>query len=162
MFSANTGTASNAYRSVGVETIASSASPHQLVLMLFNGARAAVAGASGHMQRGEIAAKGKSISKAIEIIDSGLKASLDLSVGGELAKNLSDLYAYMAGRLFHANLKNDRSALDEVARLLEELGGAWEAIGAKPPAAAAAAPVADVPAAAVSPINRVAAAYGAR
>jgi flagellar protein FliS len=162
MFSANSSTASNAYRSVGVESIASSATPHQLVLMLFNGARAAVAAARGHMQRGEIAAKGEAVSKALEIIDSGLKASLDLSVGGELAQNLSDLYVYMGERLFYANLKNDRSALDEVAELLEQLGSAWEAIGANPLTAAAVAPVAVAPVASAPPTNRVAAAYGVR
>lgn len=183
MFSANSGAALNAYRNVGVESLANSAAPHQLVLMLFNGARAAVAAAGGHMQRKEIAAKCKAISRAIEIIDGGLKASLDLKVGGELAKNLSDLYAYMVQRLFHANLRNDRDALDEVAKLLEQLSGAWEAIAAKPPAVAAAAagpaakashamaPPAVAPAnpaaagrvadAAASLPKRVAAAYGA-
>ena len=162
MFSANSGTAMNAYRSVGVESIASSATPHQLILMLFNGARAAVAAASGHMQRQEIAAKGEAISKAMEIIDSGLRVSLDLSVGGELAQNLSDLYVYMGERLFHANLKNDRGALDEVAQLLEELGGAWEAIGPQSHTAAPAAPIAVAAAVLASPVNRIAAAYGVR
>jgi flagellar protein FliS len=175
MLYVNSGRALNAYRSVSVESIAASADAHQLVLMLFNGARAALAGASGHLQRREIAAKCKAISSAIEIIDLGLKASLDLNVGGELAQNLFDLYDYMARRLFYANLKNDRSALDEVARLLEQLGGAWEAIAAKPLTAAAAAPSAVAPSSAVAapsaavtqaasppPINRVAAAYGMR
>lgn len=132
MFTPNSGKGSNAYRDVGVESIADSAAPHQLVLMLFNGARAAVAAAKGHLERNETAAKGKAISHAISIIDGGLKASLDLKVGGELAKNLSDLYVYMGQRLLYANQKNDASALNEVAQLLEELGGAWEIIAAKP------------------------------
>jgi flagellar protein FliS len=131
MFSANSGTGSNAYRTVGVESMASTATPHQLVLMLFNGARAAVAEAKGHLDRHETAAKGLAISKAISIIDGGLKASLDLSVGGELAKNLSNLYVYMGQRLFYANLKNDSAALDEVAKLLQQLGDAWGSIATK-------------------------------
>jgi len=141
MFSANSGTGSNAYRNVGVESIAETAAPHQLVLMLFNGARAAIAEAKGHLERNEIAAKGATISKAISIIDGGLKASLDLSVGGQMAKNLSDLYVYMEQRLVFANLKNDRAALDEVAKLLKELGDAWASIaGAKPAQAPATKP----------------------
>jgi len=132
MFSAQSGTGSNAYQNVGVESIAEAAAPHQLVHMLFNGARAAVAEAKGHLDRNEVAAKGGAISKAISIIDGGLKASLDLNVGGEMAKNLSDLYVYMVQRLVYANLKNDRAAMDEVAKLLHELGDAWGSIaGAK-------------------------------
>ena len=162
MFSSNSRGAMSAYRSVGVESIATSADPHQLVLMLFNGARAAVAAAKGHLQRNETAAKGEAISKAIAIIDGGLKASLDPKVGGELARNLSDLYAYMEQRLLHANLKNDDKALDEVAQLLAQLGGAWEAIAAKPAATAAPAHAveAPVPGTGSSPTSRLAAAYG--
>ena len=135
MFAANPRTAMNAYRSVGVESIVGSASPHKLVLMLFDGALAAVASAVAHLRDRNIPAKCESIAKAMAIIDGGLKASLDLSVGGELAKNLSDLYAYMTQRLLHANLKNDPAALEEVAKLLEQLGSAWATLAAKPAAA---------------------------
>ena len=143
----------NAYHSVGVESLANSGNPHQLVVMLFTGARAAVAAARGHLQRKEVAAKGAAIGKAIDIIDGGLKASLDLNVGGEMAQNLSDLYIYMGQRLLQANIKNDAKALDEVAQLLQQLGGAWESIGAKaarepaarPALAQVPAPVAAVP-----------------
>lgn len=151
MFSANARTALNAYRNVGVESIAESASPHQLIVMLFNGARAAVAAAKLHLQRKEIAPKCKAISQAIAIIDGGLKASLDLKVGGELARNLSDLYAYMTQRLLEANLKNDRSALDEVGQLLEQLGSAWETIAAKPAALAPAATRTPLPPVPIAP-----------
>ena len=133
----HTHSAINAYHSVGVESLANTADPHQLVVMLFNGARAALAVARGHLQRKEVAAKGAAIGKAIAIIDNGLKASLDLRVGGEIAQNLADLYDYMARRLLQANLKNDTKALDEVAQLLQQLGGAWESIGAKSAPAAA-------------------------
>lgn len=159
MSPANSRAAMNAYRSVGVESIADSAAPHQLVVMLFNGARAAVAAARLHIERQETAAKCEAIGKAIAIIDGGLKASLDLTVGGELAGNLSDLYAFMARRLLHANLKNDGGALDEVARLLAQLGEAWETIAAKPVGATQAH---TAPAAGPAQPGRAAAAYGVR
>ena len=135
MFSASPRAAMNAYRNVGVESIVDSASPHKLVLMLFDGARAAVSSAKAHLSSRDIAAKCKSISQAIAIIDGGLKASLDLNVGGDLAKNLSDLYAYMTQRLLQANLNNDLAALEEVSRLLEQLGSAWATLAATPAAA---------------------------
>ena len=129
MFPANSRAAMDAYRKVGIESIMDSASPHHLVLMLFEGARLAVTDAKLHMQRNETAAKGEAISKAIMIIDHGLKASLDVNAGGELAEKLYALYDYMTSRLLIANLRNELKALEEVDRLLAELHGAWKAIG---------------------------------
>lgn len=124
----------NAYSSVGVETGVVAATPHRLILMLFEGARIAIANAKGHMQRREIGPKCEAISKAIAIIDQGLNASLDVNAGGELALRLRALYEYTANRLIQANAENDTSMLDEVANLLAELHGAWAAIGNTPEA----------------------------
>ena len=127
----NATTAIKAYTNVGLESGVTAADPHKLILLLYQGALLAISSAKNQMMRKEIEAKGKSISQAIMIIDSGLKASLDESVGGELAQNLSALYSYMSQRLLVANLKNDAGALDEVSRLLTELKGAWEEIRPK-------------------------------
>lgn len=121
-----------AYRQIGLETQAQSASPHALVLMLFDGALLAVANAQHHMRANHVAEKGQAISRAIEIIASGLQASLDLESGGELALRLEALYEYMGQRLLHANLHNDQPALAEVAQLLGELKDAWEKIADDP------------------------------
>ncbi|HUW50197.1 MAG TPA: flagellar export chaperone FliS [Sulfuricella sp.] len=126
---ATTRNAVSAYSQVGIETGIAGASPHKLIAMLFEGAILSVAAGKVHMQRNEIAAKGKAISQAIAIIDEGLKVSLDEKVGGELAQNLKALYEYMCQRLLVANLKNETVPLDEVSRLLSELKGAWDTIG---------------------------------
>lgn len=118
----------NAYAKVGVETGVTAASPHKLVVMLFEGAMVAVASGIQHMQAGNIAKKGEAISKAISIIDSGLRASLDKKVGGEIALNLDALYEYMSNRLLIANLKNQQAILEEVYQLLKGLKDAWESI----------------------------------
>ncbi|WP_420998383.1 flagellar export chaperone FliS [Cupriavidus sp. 30B13] len=118
-------TAANAYASVGVQTGAMSASPHRLIVMLFDGARAAIARARFHMEAGKIADKGMAISKAIEIIESGLRASLDHTAGEDLAANLDALYEYMARQLMLANLHNDGARLLEVDKLLADLASAW-------------------------------------
>ena len=128
MFGSSRGGA-NAYANVGIETGVSSASPHKLVVMLFDGALTAVASAIQLINVGNIPAKGQSISKAISIIESGLRASLDKTVGGSIAINLDALYGYMSSRLVTANLKNDVSVLEEVHGLLMELKTAWDAIG---------------------------------
>lgn len=130
MFTSNNPSA--AYTKVGVETGVAEASPHKLILMLFDGAMVSLASARRKMEEKELAQKGKDISKAIDIIVNGLRASLDLQVGGELAERLYALYDYMAARLLHANLHNDTAAIEEVTRLLGELRSAWEEIAADP------------------------------
>ena len=57
-------------------------------------------------------------------------ASLDRQSGGEIAEHLFSLYEYMVVRLTEANIANRDEPLEEVGRLLAELNGAWQAIGA--------------------------------
>lgn len=119
----------NAYKKVGIETAVQEASPHQLIVLLFEGAKQAIILAQAHLKNGEIGEKGLAISKAIDIILNGLRVSLNTEEGGELAQNLYALYDYMGRRLLHANLNNDAAALMEVQELLSEIQGAWIAIG---------------------------------
>lgn len=119
----------SAYQRVGVETGVESADPHKLILMLFEGAQEALAKARMHMQHHEVAEKGQMISKAIMIIDHGLKASLDMNAGGDLAIKLQALYDYMTHRLLVANIQNNPEIVNEVNGLLSELHGAWKEIG---------------------------------
>lgn len=124
----------NAYAKVGLETGIVSASPHKLIVMLYDGALVAVLSAQMHMKSGNVPEKGKAISRAIQIIDNGLRASLDKQVGGEIAENLDALYEYMGARLLAANLNNDITVLEEVQRLLTDLRETWNAIGSTPAA----------------------------
>ncbi|MDO9011751.1 MAG: flagellar export chaperone FliS [Gallionella sp.] len=132
----------SAYNKVGVESGVTAADPHKLISMLYQGAMLAIANAKNGILRKDIAAKGKAISHAILIIDSGLNASLNKEVGGPLALNLSALYDYMSTRLLVANMNNDMEALDEVSRLLTDLKEAWDSIRqpTTAPAAASAQP----------------------
>ncbi|HAT30292.1 MAG TPA: flagellar export chaperone FliS [Janthinobacterium sp.] len=122
----------NAYAKVGIETGVISASPHKLIVMLFDGAIVSLGAALGHMRAGRVAEKGKAISHAILIVESGLRASLDKNGGGEIAESLDALYEYISGRLLLANLKNQPELLEEAQRLLTDLRGAWNAIGDLP------------------------------
>ncbi|GHA84500.1 flagellar export chaperone FliS [Modicisalibacter luteus] len=117
-----------AYARVGVETGVMSASPHQLIVMLFDGAQAAIRAAKLHMQQGNVTEKGKSLSKAIDIVNNGLLAALDREKGGEIADNLGSLYDYTCRLLLQANLHNDEQRLDEAAKLLEDISSAWREI----------------------------------
>ncbi len=118
----------NAYGKQDLKAQVEAASPHRLILMLFEGAIKSCNLAKIHMQNGAIADKGMAITKAIAIIEEGLRISLDKEQGGELAANLDALYQYMGYRLLQANLHNDTSMLDEVLSLLSGLKESWEQI----------------------------------
>jgi flagellar protein FliS len=138
----STRSGANAYATVGVETGVTAATPHKLIVMLFEGALVAISSARMHMQAGNIPAKGQAISKAILIVENGLRASLNKDAGGSIAANLDSLYQYISAQLLNANIKNKVETLDEVHRLLKDLKESWEAIGEpqEKPAAAAEAP----------------------
>ncbi|NGM87589.1 flagellar export chaperone FliS [Parapusillimonas sp. SGNA-6] len=114
-----------AYANIGLETEVLSASPEHLITLLFNGAQAAILKARLHMENGNIEGRGMAISKAIDIVDSGLKASVDLSTGGELAKNLVATYELIIRNLLLANLNADLEKLALAERLLVDIAGAW-------------------------------------
>lgn len=135
--------ASQAYKAVSVNTTVDGATPHRLILMLYDGLLRHLRLAKAYMQKGDLAAKATSVSKAISIIDQGLRASLDEEKGGEIAKHLRMLYDYSERQLVHANARNDVATLDEVINLFEPLRAAWHGIAAEanqPPAAAPGAP----------------------
>jgi flagellar protein FliS len=115
------------YRQLDVETSVDAASPHQIIDMLFSGARDRINQAQGYMEHQDLAGKAKAINACIEIL-SGLQASLDHEKGGEIAGNLESLYDYMQRRLFRASTDNDMQALLEVGDLVNTLRSAWSAI----------------------------------
>lgn len=117
-----------AYAKVSLESAVSSADPHGLILLLFEGAASAMSLARLHIDNNNFALRSANISKAIDIITNGLKSSLNVEAGGELAERLSALYDYIVQRLLWANMKNDAAALEESRTLLGEIHSAWAEI----------------------------------
>lgn len=151
--SAKMNSALNSYSDYGYNSEIEYADPHRLIQMLFEGALKRISFAKGAMQRKEIAEKGKFISQTIEIVG-GLRASLDVENGGEIAANLESLYDYISRRLVTANLKNSEEILEEVGGLLRDVKAAWDAINL-PPAGQVEAPVAEnKTVAAVKPVRK--------
>jgi flagellar protein FliS len=145
--------ATRAYANVGVNTAIESASPHKLVLMLYDALLKQLRVAKLHIERAEIGPKAAAISKAIALIDQGLRPGLDLERGGSIAAQLLALYDYSTERLFRANLKNDVKAVEEVIGLIEPIRSAWATIDpdAAGSSAAATAGAPATPAAAQKP-----------
>ncbi|WP_297574228.1 flagellar export chaperone FliS [uncultured Deefgea sp.] len=119
----------SAYGQASIDLVVESASPHQLIVMLYEGAIKSVVTARFQMEQGKIAEKGAAISKAIAIIDDGLRLALDHEQGGELVENLDRLYEYLSFQLLNANINNDVDALSHVVALLTQLKEAWQSIG---------------------------------
>jgi len=130
--------AASAYRKLGVETTAMSASPHQLIVLLFDGAHSALVRAQWAISQKDTPRKGQHLSKAIDIIELGLRAALDTQRGGEIAERLDGLYDYMSRTLVRANINNDTALIAHVDTLLDDIGSAWKQLGQT--AAAASSP----------------------
>ncbi len=114
-----------AYAQIGVESAVMSASQQQLVTMLFDGVLSALVRARLFMQDNNQQGKGVSLSKAINIIENGLRVSLDEESKRRInPKNLIALYSYMVRRLLQANLRNDVSAVEEVEALMRNIADA--------------------------------------
>jgi flagellar protein FliS len=119
----------NAYRQVGVQSEVSTATPHRLITLLFDGFLESIAQARGALRVGQVETKCRAIGRAARIVDEGLRSALDLRDGGPLAADLHALYGYLTLRLTQANLRNDEDALAECERLITPLREAWLAIG---------------------------------
>jgi flagellar protein FliS len=117
----------NQYRAVGAHGNLADASPHQVVKVMLDAALSRIAEAGGHMERGEVEAKGEKIGKALSIIEA-LMLGLDKERGGEIAVNLERLYDYASRTLLKAQLESRTDLLKEVGGLLREIKLGWDGI----------------------------------
>lgn len=124
-----------AYQTTAVEIQVAGADPHRLVALLFQGFEQSLAEALGAIAQRDTERKCRAITRALRIVDEGLRGALDLKAGGTLARDLNDLYGYVVQRLSQANARNDPALLAECKRLIQPLHEAWLAIGPSPAAA---------------------------
>jgi flagellar protein FliS len=117
-----------AYQSVSALGSVAQADPHKLVQMLFDAAAERMVTARACIERGDIPRKAQLLHSCVILI-AELRGSLNLADGGELAQNLSNLYEYMVRQLLLANVENDANKVTEVLGLLNDVRGAWIAIG---------------------------------
>jgi len=117
-----------AYRNVAVQGAVINADPHGLVQMVMDGTLQRLNTALNCLEHGDLVRKSKLLHSCVTLL-AELRGNLNYQGGGELATNLGNLYEYMSRRVICANLENDSAAIREVAGLLEEIRGAWVAIG---------------------------------
>lgn len=115
------------YQAVGVQTSIMDADPHRLIQLLYQGALDNLSKAKGAIEREDIEQRNNHLNKTIQIVG-GLREFLDFEKGGELSKNLDQLYDYVEYRLFEANIHHNAQIVTECIGLLKEVSGAWDEI----------------------------------
>ncbi|WP_082668524.1 flagellar export chaperone FliS [Tepidimonas taiwanensis] len=129
MYTAPTTRSANLYAQHGKITAAATATPHELISLLFDAIDEQLVSAAGCMEGVDaIERRGKHVNKAVMLIQDGLRAALDLQNGGELAQRLDALYEYCATRLAEAHAKRDRAMFEEVRQHLRTVADGWKAI----------------------------------
>ena len=113
----------------------------ELIQMLFDGLIESMLNAKGHMSRGDVPEKSKCLSRASRIVV-GLQSALDMNQGGDLARNLHELYGYVLRRLVFVNAYNDMAALEEILSLITDISQAWREVPALLPTRASVGAVA--------------------
>ncbi len=100
------------------------ATPAKLVYMLYEKAIATLREACSAIDQHEVEARWRANNRAIEIV-SHLWSTLDFECGGNISKNLDELFPYVITRLAEVDVNNDRAPAEEVIGLLEPLRDSW-------------------------------------
>ena len=116
------------------------ASPMELVRMLYRFIIDNLGEASRCTITGDIEGRGKAVSKATEGFLE-LLTSLDHNQGGEVSRNLAELYGYMASRVLDGHVNQVSEPFQEVERLMSTLLAGWENLRVQQIPAAAYAPI---------------------
>jgi flagellar secretion chaperone FliS len=113
------------YREVAART----ATPGQLVLMLYEGMIRFLERAMDGFALEDPAEYHETISnnviRAQSILDE-LNRNLDMAAGGELSVRLRGLYDYLNDRLMESNLRKQQSGIEETIRRITVLRDAWK------------------------------------
>lgn len=127
----STARAVQAYQTTHIQ----SQSPLEMVALLYAGAIRFMRAAAEGIERRDLVAKREAMSRATAIV-AELRNTLNMAEGGEVARALDGVYAYVTERLVEANVKQDAGPLHESIRLMSALHEAWAAIASPAPAAA--------------------------
>ncbi|RME14215.1 MAG: flagellar export chaperone FliS [Bdellovibrio sp.] len=113
----------NAYQKYKKTSI-HSASREKLLLMMYEGAMKFVKKAIMACEEKDIAARGENIGRAYDVIME-LNNTLNHEIGGEVAKNLEQLYIFMLEQLTKANINGDPQPLKDTLKILNTLYDGW-------------------------------------
>lgn len=101
-----------------------SASREKLLLMLYEGAIRFMKLAIIAIDKKDIAARGMNIGRAFDIVNE-LNNTLNHEVGGDIAKNLEQLYMFISEQLTKANATGQKKPLEDALKIMETLYSGW-------------------------------------
>ena len=101
-----------------------SATPEKILLMLYEGAMRFIKLAMTAVDNKDIAGRGTNIGRAFDIILE-LNNTLNHEKGGDIAKNLEQLYMFITDQLTKANATGQRKPLEDSLKVLETLYSGW-------------------------------------
>jgi flagellar secretion chaperone FliS len=116
----------NAYRESAVLT----ASPVQLVVMLYDGANRFLRQSIALYEQGEPSKAGVPLGRAHAVVEE-LLATLDIERGGDIAPRLQGLYVYVLKQMTAARFEQSPEKLREVTALLADLRESWAELAAR-------------------------------
>ena len=113
----------NAYSSISAETSIKDSSPLELILLVFDkifdhlnrGKKELVLGQTG----------GNPLTKAVDLLNVGLIASLNKESGGQIAENLEVVYLWSINKIIDARLNKKPDEIDEVVKVLKPIYEGW-------------------------------------
>ena len=105
------------------------ATPGQLVVMLYDGCLRFLQQGALAMRDGNLAEAGTRLTRAEAIIDE-LLSTLDMEQGGQIASRLQGIYVFCVRHLMEARLERDAGKIDKVGELLSELRDSWVHVAA--------------------------------
>jgi flagellar secretion chaperone FliS len=123
--SAHTASHSVAYRQQSILT----ATPGQLVVMLYDGCLRFLHQAAYAMREGNMSESNTRLQRA-EAIITELHSTLDMENGGVVASRLQGIYVFCSKHLLDARMQRDPAHIEKVSELLSELRDAWAQIAA--------------------------------
>ena len=109
------------------QTRVNTTTQEEVIILLFEAAIKYLKQAKEKIKEKNYAEKGLLISRTLDII-SELDGSLNIEKGGDIARNLHNLYVYCQSRLLVANLKLKCDIIDEVIHILKQIGSAFAEI----------------------------------
>ena len=114
------------YKRTEIET----ATPLQLVVMLYDGAMDNLRLARRAIDAGDLEQKTQAVDRLLAILGE-LQSTLDMERGGDIAQNLNALYTYFCEQIVEASVKLDPVPLEHVLSLLAGIRSAWYEISQK-------------------------------
>lgn len=116
------------YQNVDLSSRIEGASPHRLVAILFQEAIKAMDTLTVAIRRNDFTQRGARQARALAILH-GLESSLDHERGGDIAKDLSRIYAEARRLTIGGCRDSDVQQIAAAREMLQEIASAWDSIG---------------------------------